>query len=144
MKTGIIVVLIFLNVCISCTYQRPLLSIRISSKLIIDSVANHKIKEKDYRYISLRAHTVNAAGYFKAIEFDSLGNKIKVSKWKKYPLQPMNDGYARLCIKMVYYSSTGDIEKISKRIVQNRGVGGTSKNKTIYFKNGKRIKSMNE
>jgi len=57
-------------------------------------------------------------------------------------MQHMDDGYARLCVKVTYYSSSGEIEKISKRIFQNRGIFGTSKNETIYFEDGKRIKSI--
>jgi hypothetical protein len=142
MKTGIIVILIFLNVCISCTYQRPLLSIRKSSKTIIDSDRKRTIKQKAYLGISFRTYSVNAIGYAKRIEFDSLGNKIEVRKWKQTPLDPMNAEYARSCSKLVFYSSTGDIESISKHISVSRGQAGRHKNIIIDFQNGKRIKSV--
>jgi len=137
----ILLFLIYIILCIGCTYERPFLSMRVGTMIFKDSITQHIIKQKEYRYISLRARAVNVAEYFKKNEFDSLGNKIKVSKLKKDPVQHMDDGYARLCVKVTYYSSPGEIEKISKRIFQNRGISGTSKNKTIYYENGKKVKN---
>ncbi|HSY60221.1 MAG TPA: hypothetical protein VK796_00030 [Cytophaga sp.] len=136
---------VFGMICIGCTYQRPLLSIRKSSKVIIDSISHHESKVKVYRYISLSGRSINIAVYVKGIEFDSIKNKIKVGRLKKTPLEQMNDGYSDMHSKVVYYDSSGRIVRISKRIHQNRGLTSRTKvYKTIYFENGKRIKSVNE
>lgn len=77
-------------------------------------------------------------GYSIMKQFDSLGNKILVRYWKKKPLY-MCDGNVRYYTKIFYYTSSGDKEKITKRIVQHQGVGGyVAFDTTIYFENGKR------
>ena len=138
-----ITILIFLMAFINCTYQRPLLSIRVSTKVVTDSVTHGIKKTNNYNYIGVKKIT-QLGGYSRMRQFDSLGNKSVVLHWKKKPLN-MHDGNVRYYTKIFYYTSLGKKEKITKRIVQHQGVGGyVVLNKTIYFENGKRIESVSE
>jgi hypothetical protein len=52
----------------------------------------------------------------------------------------MHDGNVRSYMKIYYYTPSGYVEKIEKRIFQNQGRGGKNVvNKTIYPKNRKRV-----
>lgn len=134
-------ILIFLIVCIGCTYERPLLSIRTSREIFSDSVTHKIRKRSDYNYWGLRKIT-RLGGYSRVEECDSLGNKISVGHGKKKPLK-IHDGNVRYYRKVCYYMPSGEKGKITKRIFQNRGRGGyVVTDKTIYFKNGKRIKPI--
>jgi hypothetical protein len=127
---------------VGCTYQRPLLSVRTSSKTFIDSLANNKRVLNGYKYWELKKATY-IGGFSKVVEFDSLGKKVEVGFWRQNPLN-MCDGNVRYCSKFIFYSNSGEVEKITKRIIQNRGIAGkTVVNKTIYFENGKRVRIEN-
>ena len=136
-------ILIFVMMCMNCTYQRPFLSIRILTKVVEDSITHKIRKQNNYIYWGLSKVT-RIGGYSRMVQFDSLGNKISVRHWKKKPLY-MKDGNVRYYTKVIYYRSSGKKEKITKRVFQKQGVGGyTVFDSTIYFENGKRIKSVNE
>jgi len=130
-------------VCISCTYQRPLFSIRTFSKENTDSITGQIKSTKGYNYWSIKKMT-RLGGYSKIIIMDSVRNKITTSYSKRNPLH-IHDGNIRYYKKVCYYSASGEIEKITKYINQNHyRFSRKIIDKTIYYQNGKRIKSLHE
>lgn len=128
---------------VSCTYSRPIISVRTNCKTKNDSITNNIVKEKSFKYLSL--HRLAIIGqYNERIELDSKGNKIKVIQSKKTPVY-IFDGHVRYYWKETLFDSIGTIIQINKRIFQSQGRGGrTVGDKTINYKDGKKIKVNNK
>lgn len=128
---------------VSCTYTRPIISFRTNCETKNDSITNNIVKEKSIKYLSL--HRLAIIGqYNERIELDSKGNKIRIIQSKKTPAYIL-DGHVRYYRKEKLYDSTGTITQVNRRIFQSQGRGGkTIIDKTIIYKDGKRIKKNNK
>lgn len=143
MKAFIIVLSTFLILGISCTYQRPMFSIRTSCKKITDSITHQKKHCKNYNYWGVKTAT-RIGTYTKVVTLDSLENKITVFYMKRNS-RNMDGSYFRSYKKVRYYSVAGRKEKVTKYIKLNScRFSSIVVDKTIYFENGKRIKSAKE
>jgi hypothetical protein len=128
---------------VSCTYTRPIVSVRTNCETKKDSITNNIVKEKSFKYLSF--HRLAIIGqYNKRIELDSIGNKIRIIQSKKTPAY-IFDGRVRYYRKEQLFDSNGNIIQVNKRIFQSQGRGGrTVIDKTIIYKNGKKIRLNNK
>ena len=126
-----------------CEYSRPLTAIRVLKYSETDSTTNKKVKAYSYKYLSYSEFAV-VGSFSKRKLYDLNGNKTREIYTKKIALKNDDKNVKNLTM-IKYFNVDGKLTHIDYKTFRNKDkIKEYLEKKTIYYKNGKEIKTIDK